>query len=165
MAAPLRIALCQLNLTVGDITGNERKIVDAIDAARSEAAQLVLVPELGVTGYPPEDLLLKEHFLLDARAALERIAAQTHGVVALVGFPERADDVYNACAVLSDGSVQAIYRKVYLPNYGVFDEQRYFQSGSEGGVIEIGDLTVGLTICEDIWEPGPPASDEALAGA
>lgn len=165
MAAPLRIALCQLNVVVGDIAGNEKKIVEGIDAARSEGAQLVLVPELAVTGYPPEDLLLKEHFLLDARAALERIAGRAQGIVALVGFPELADDVYNACAVLADGGVRAVYRKVYLPNYGVFDEERYFQSGPGGATIELDDLCVGLTICEDIWEPGPPASDEALAGA
>jgi NAD+ synthase (glutamine-hydrolysing) len=165
VAAPLRIALCQLNLTVGDIAGNEEKILDGIDAARSEDAQLVLVPELGITGYPPEDLLLKEHFLLDARSALERIAGRTQEIVALVGFPELADDVYNACGVLADGEVKAIYRKVYLPNYGVFDEQRYFQSGPGGATIELDDLVIGLTICEDIWEPGPPASEEALAGA
>jgi NAD+ synthase (glutamine-hydrolysing) len=165
MAAPLRIALCQLNLTVGDIAGNEQKILDGIDAARSEDAQLVLVPELAITGYPPEDLLLKEHFLFDARAALERIAGQTQGIVALVGFPELSDDVYNACGVLAGGEVKAIYRKVYLPNYGVFDEERYFQSGPGGATIELDDLVVGLTICEDIWEPGPPASEEALAGA
>src|SRR5947209_5298291 len=166
MAAPLRIALCQLDLVVGDIAGNEKKIIEGLDAARSEGAQLVLVPELAVTGYPPEDLLLKEHFLLDARAALERIAGQTQGIVALVGFPELAEDVYNACGVLAEGEVKAIYRKVYLPNYGVFDEERYFQSGSGGATIELGEhLVVGLTVCEDIWEPGPPASEEALAGA
>lgn len=165
MAAPLRIALCQLNLTVGDIAGNEQKILDGIDAARSEDAQLVLAPELAITGYPPEDLLLKEHFLVDARAALQRIAGQTEGIVALVGFPELADDVYNACGVLADGEVKAIYRKVYLPNYGVFDEERYFQSGPGAATIELDDLVIGLTICEDIWEPGPPASEEALAGA
>jgi NAD+ synthase (glutamine-hydrolysing) len=161
----MRLALCQMNATVGDIAGNERKILDGIEGAARAGAQLVLFPELAVTGYPPEDLLLKEHFLADARAALDRIAARTGEEIVLVGFPERAEDVYNACAVLSGGSVQAIYRKVYLPNYGVFDEQRYFQSGIEGAVIEVGDMTVGLTICEDIWEPGPPASDEALAGA
>src|SRR3989440_4825454 len=166
MAAPLRIALCQLDLVVGDIAGNEKKIIEGLGAARSEGAQLVLVPELAVTGYPPEDLLLKEHFLLDARAALERIASQTQGIVALVGFPELADDVYNACGVLAEGEVKAIYRKVYLPNYGVFDEERYFQSGSGGATIELGEhLVIGLTVCEDIWEPGPPASEEALAGA
>ena len=165
MPAPLKLALCQMNLTVGDIAGNEGKILAWMGDARDAGAQLVLFPELAVTGYPPEDLLLKEHFLTDARRSLERIAAQTHGIVALVGFPEHAADVYNACAVLADGSVRAIYRKVFLPNYGVFDEQRYFQSGLAGAVIELGQMTVGLTVCEDIWEPGPPASDEALAGA
>jgi NAD+ synthase (glutamine-hydrolysing) len=165
MPGPLQIGLCQLNPTVGDIAGNERKIVAGLGAAADAGAQLVLFPELAVTGYPPEDLLLKEHFLGDARAALERIASSARGIVALVGFPERADDVYNACAVLADGSIQAIYRKVFLPNYGVFDEQRYFQSGPGGALIELGDALIGLTVCEDIWEPGPPASDEALAGA
>src|ERR1700683_3982016 len=165
MPMPFQLALCQMNATVGDLAGNEAKIVNGISAAAELGAQLVLLPELAITGYPPEDLLLKEHFLADARAALDRIARQTHGIVALVGFPERAEDVYNACAVLADGDVKAIYRKVYLPNYGVFDEQRYFQSGPGGALIEVGDVTVGLTICEDIWEPGPPASDEALAGA
>jgi NAD+ synthase (glutamine-hydrolysing) len=165
MPSPLQIALCQMNPTVGDIIGNEAKILTGLQSALDAQAQLVLFPELAVTGYPPEDLLLKEHFLADARASLERIAARSRGIVALVGFPERADDVYNACAVLADGAIQAIYRKVFLPNYGVFDEQRYFQTGAGGAVIELGDVTVGLSVCEDIWEPGPPASDEALAGA
>jgi NAD+ synthase (glutamine-hydrolysing) len=165
MHAPLEIALCQIDPTVGDIAGNERKVLEGLDSAVKAGAQLVLFPELVITGYPPEDLLLKEHFLADARAALERVAAATHGTVALVGFPEHADDVYNACAVLADGAIRAIYRKVFLPNYGVFDEQRYFQSGSGGALIELGDVLIGLTVCEDIWEPGPPASDEALAGA
>jgi NAD+ synthase (glutamine-hydrolysing) len=163
--APLQLALCQINSTVGDIAGNEAKITAWIDDAREQGAQLVLFPELAITGYPPEDLLLKEHFLADARAALHRIAEHARGVVALVGFPERADDVYNACALLSHGEVRAIYRKVFLPNYGVFDEQRYFQSGPGGAVVQLGEVTTGLTVCEDIWEPGPPASDEALAGA
>ncbi len=165
MDGPLHIALCQLDVTVGDLAGNERKILEGLRSAREAGAQLVLFPELAITGYPPEDLLLKEHFLADARASLERIAEQTDETVALVGFPELADDVYNACAVLAGGRVQAIYRKVFLPNYGVFDEQRYFQAGDGGALIEVGDLTIGLTVCEDIWEPGPPASDEALAGA
>jgi NAD+ synthase (glutamine-hydrolysing) len=165
MDGPLHIAMCQLDPTVGDLAGNERKILEGLGSARAAGAQLVLFPELATTGYPPEDLLLKEHFLADARASLERIAEQTDETVALVGFPELADDVYNACAVLAGGRVQAIYRKVFLPNYGVFDEQRYFQAGDGGALIEVGDLTIGLTVCEDIWEPGPPASDEALAGA
>jgi NAD+ synthase (glutamine-hydrolysing) len=162
---PLRIALSQMNAVVGDIAGNERAILDAISRAREAGAQLVLFPELALTGYPPEDLLLKEHFLRDTRAALDRIAAATTGIVALVGFPEREDDVYNALAVLADGGVQAVYRKVHLPNYGVFDEQRYFQSGTGPALIELGGHKIGLTICEDIWEPGPPASAEARAGA
>ena len=165
MTGPLTLALAQINPTVGDITGNEHKITEQIRTAGAAGAQLVLFPELSVTGYPPEDLLLKEHFLSDARAAVARIAAHTQGTVALVGFPERAEDVYNACAVLADGEIQAIYRKVFLPNYGVFDEQRYFQSGTQGALIKVGDVTIGLTICEDIWEPGPPASDEAQSGA
>jgi NAD+ synthase (glutamine-hydrolysing) len=162
---PLHVALCQMNAVVGDVAGNERAIGAAIDRARGAGAQLVLFPELALTGYPPEDLLLKEHFLRDARAALDRLAAAVHGIVALVGFPEREDDVYNALAVLADGAVQAVYRKVHLPNYGVFDEQRWFQSGAGGALIELGGHTLGLTICEDIWEPGPPASTEARAGA
>jgi NAD+ synthase (glutamine-hydrolysing) len=165
MAGLLKLALCQMNPTVGDVDGNERKIADGLEAALAAEAQLVLFPELAITGYPPEDLLLKEHFLADARAALDRIAEQARGIVALIGFPERADDVYNACAVIADGSVRGVYRKVYLPNYGVFDEERYFQAGPGGALIEVGDVTIGLTVCEDIWEPGPPASDEALAGA
>lgn len=165
MPAPLRLALCQLNATVGDIAGNEARIRDGLGRAVAAGAQLVLFPELALTGYPPEDLLLKEHFLADARDALERIAAATGDTVALVGFPERADDVYNACAVLAGGRVQAIYRKVFLPNYGVFDEQRYFQAGDHGALLQLGPTTIGLTICEDIWEPGPPAAHEAGAGA
>jgi NAD+ synthase (glutamine-hydrolysing) len=161
----MRLALCQINATVGDIAGNARRISRGIAAAREAGAGLVLFPELALTGYPPEDLLLKEHFLADSRAALEQLAGEARHVVAIVGFPERAEDVFNSAAVLAGGSVHAIYRKVYLPNYGVFDEQRYFQAGAAGAVIDVGSERVGLTICEDIWEPGPPASREALAGA
>ena len=161
----MRLALCQLNATVGDIAGNARRVREGVAGAREAGAQLVLFPELTLTGYPPEDLLLKEHFLADARSALEQVAADTHGIVAVVGFPERAEDVFNAAAVLAEGSIHAIYRKVHLPNYGVFDEQRYFQAGPAGAVIDIGADRVGVTVCEDLWEPGPPAGGEALAGA
>ncbi len=161
----MRIALAQLNAVVGDIAGNEERIRGRMRDAREAGAQLVLFPELAITGYPPEDLLLKEHFLADARAAVERLAADSAGFVAVVGFPERAEDVYNAAAVLADGDVQAVYRKVNLPNYGVFDEVRYFQRGPGGAMLDIDGVKVGLTICEDIWQPGPPLSDEALAGA
>jgi NAD+ synthase (glutamine-hydrolysing) len=161
----VRIALCQMNAVVGDIAGNERRIRDGIAAAREGGARLVLFPELAVSGYPPEDLLLKEHFLADTRAAVQRLAKEAKDIVAVVGFPERADDVYNAAAVLGDGALKAIYRKVQLPNYGVFDEMRYFQSGPGGAIVEVDGVKVGLTICEDIWVPGAPESDEALAGA
>ena len=161
----MRLALCQINATVGDIAGNAQRIGDGIRAGARQGAQLVLFPELALTGYPPEDLLLKEHFLADARSALEALAAEARDLVAVVGFPERAEDVFNASAVLAAGGVHAIYRKVYLPNYGVFDEQRYFQAGPGPAVIDLGPDRIGLTVCEDIWEPGPPASEEALAGA
>jgi NAD+ synthase (glutamine-hydrolysing) len=161
----LSVALAQINPTVGDIRGNVRKIAEHTGAAREQGAALVVFPELTVSGYPPEDLLLKTSFLDEVGAALEELAAQTRGIVALVGFPERADDVYNSAAVLADGEVAAVYRKMYLPNYGVFDEQRYFQAGSEAGIFELNGVPVGVSICEDIWEPGPPAMTEALAGA
>jgi NAD+ synthase (glutamine-hydrolysing) len=154
-----------MNATVGDIGGNAERIRAGLRSARDAGAQLVLFPELALTGYPPEDLLLREHFLADAASALRELASDTRGLVALVGFPERAEEVYNAAAVLADGALHAIYRKVHLPNYGVFDEHRYFQSGSGGAVIQLGEDRVGLTVCEDLWEPGPPATDEALAGA
>src|SRR5215211_2641324 len=145
---PLRVALAQINTTVGDIDGNAAKIVDSIDRARDGGAQLVVLPELAINGYPPEDLLLKTHFL-----------------AAVIGFAERAEDVYNSLAVVADGAVQGIYRKMFLPNYGVFDEQRYFQAGTEPSLIELNGVAIGLTVCEDIWEPGPPATSEAIAGA
>jgi NAD+ synthase (glutamine-hydrolysing) len=161
----LRVALAQINAVVGDLPGNEEKILRDLERAREAGADLVLFGECAVTGYPAEDLLLREHFLRDTRAVVDRVAAQVEGLVAIVGFPERAQDVYNSAAVLADGEVAGIYRKNHLPNYGVFDEVRYFQGGTEPALIEIGGTLVGLTVCEDIWQPGPPASTEALAGA
>jgi len=161
----IRLALCQMNATVGDIAANAELIRAGMRSAREAEADLVLFPELALTGYPPEDLLLREHFLTDAGSALRALAAETHGVVAVVGFPELAGDVYNSAALLADGDVHAIYRKVHLPNYGVFDEHRYFRPGPSGAVVKLGEHDIGLTVCEDIWEPGPPADDEALAGA
>jgi NAD+ synthase (glutamine-hydrolysing) len=178
----LRLALCQINATVGDLAGNANRIRDGMDAARQAGAELVLFPELALTGYPPEDLLLREHFLTDTGAQLQELAGSAEGIVAIVGFPERisgairgpapgspgpvAAVVHNSAAVLSGGAVQGVYRKVHLPNYGVFDEQRYFKPGEESGVvIEVGGHRVGLTVCEDLWVTGPPASSEAAAGA
>src|SRR3954462_9813971 len=164
---PMRVALAQINSVVGDIPGNTSKIREWIGRAREEEAQLVVFPELALTGYPPEDLLLKTHFVDAAGAALGELARETDNgdIVGLVGFPERRDDVYTPGAVLADGGVAAVYRKMFLPNYGVFDEARYFQSGTEAALIELNGVAIGLTICEDIWEPGPPATTEALAGA
>jgi NAD+ synthase (glutamine-hydrolysing) len=161
----LTVALAQIDSTVGDLDGNAEKIRAGIDRARAEGVQLVIFPELALTGYPPEDLLIKTHFLRRTAEQLEELAEAAEDVVALVGYPQLRDDVYNAAAVLADGQVQAVYQKTYLPNYGVFDEQRYFQQGSEPALIEVDGVPVGLTICEDIWQPGPPATSEALAGA
>jgi NAD+ synthase (glutamine-hydrolysing) len=163
--APLRLALAQVNSRVGDLEGNAARIVEHVERARDGGAELVLLPELAICGYPPEDLLLKEHFLRDCEEALQEVAKAAQGIVAFVGYPERADDVYNALAVCVDGRVQFVYRKNDLPNYGVFDEQRYFQAGESGAVVDLGSARLGLTVCEDIWTPGPPASAEALAGA
>ncbi|MFL5842079.1 MAG: NAD+ synthase [Thermoleophilaceae bacterium] len=161
----LTVALAQIDATVGDLDGNADKIRAGIERARIEGARLVLFPELALTGYPPEDLLIKTGFLRDAAERLEELAEAAEDVVALVGFPQLRDDVYNAAAVLAEGRVQAVYRKMFLPNYGVFDEQRYFQQGVEPALIDIDGIPVGLTVCEDIWQPGPPATSEAVAGA
>src|SRR4051812_2690844 len=161
----MRLALAQINTVVGDLQGNRTLILARLDEARESGAELVLFPELAVTGYPPEDLLLRPGFIRAAAATLQAIAAETNDVVAVVGFPHFDKDLFNACAVCADGEVKAVYRKRFLPNYGVFDEDRYFASGRELVLLELGDTLVGLTICEDMWQPGPPATDLALAGA
>jgi NAD+ synthase (glutamine-hydrolysing) len=161
----MRLALAQINTVVGDLDGNRDLILARLDEARERNAELVLFPELAVTGYPPEDLLLRSGFVRAAAHSLDEIAAQARGVVALVGFPHFHTDLYNACAVCADGEVKAVYRKRFLPNYGVFDEDRYFAPGRDLVLLEVGETFVGLTICEDMWQPGPPATDLALAGA
>jgi NAD+ synthase (glutamine-hydrolysing) len=161
----IRIALAQIDPTVGDIEGNARLIAEWLGRAQEAGASLVVFPELAITGYPPEDLLLKPHFLDAARAALDDLASGVEGIVAVVGFPERALAVHNSAAVLADGRVAAVYRKILLPNYGVFDERRYFEPGESPALIQVGGVAVGLTICEDIWFAGPPAATEAAAGA
>jgi len=161
----MRLALAQINSVVGDLEGNSAKIVDWLGKAREADADLVLFPELAVTGYPPEDLLLRPGFVRAARRAVDEIASATHGVTALVGAPHLDSDLFNACYVLAHGEVRCIYRKRYLPNYGVFDEDRYFAPGYDEFLLRFGDVLVGPTICEDIWQPGPPATDLALAGA
>ncbi len=161
----MRLALAQIDTVVGDIRGNEKKILGALGDAGSQKADLVLFPELTVTGYPPEDLLLRPGFLEAAQSSLERIARQVRGPVALIGAPHLGRDLYNACAVCAGREIKAFYRKRFLPNYGVFDEERYFASGRDLLLLELGGVKVGVTICEDMWQPGPPATDLALAGA
>ena len=161
----LRIALAQINPTVGDLTGNERKILSYLNRARDLGADLVAFPELALTGYPPEDLLLKPSFVEANGACLERIARATAGITAIVGFVDRADDLYNAAAVLHAGEVAAVYHKAYLPNYAVFDEDRYFRAGERPLVCSVGDVLLGVNICEDIWYPAGPAKEQALNGA
>jgi NAD+ synthase (glutamine-hydrolysing) len=161
----LRLALAQLDVAVGDLDGNREKILAALSGSRDAGADLVLFPELAVTGYPPEDLLLRPGFLRAARESLEEVARRTKDIVALVGTPWFDRDLANACAVCADGRIQAVYRKHFLPNYGVFDEHRYFAEGRDLVLLRLGEAHAGVTICEDLWQPGPPATDLALAGA
>ena len=160
----MRVALAQLNTMVGDIDGNAALVADALERAALAGADLTLVPELALTGYPPEDLLLRPEFAEASRRALEDVAAGVRHGAAVLGFVERAGDVHNAVALVADGRVQAVYRKRFLPNYGVFDEARYFAAGDRALVVELLGARVGLAICEDIWYPTPVASDLTAAG-
>jgi NAD+ synthase (glutamine-hydrolysing) len=161
----MRLALAQINTTVGDLDGNREKIVGRMEEAKKAGAEIVLFPELAVTGYPPEDLLLRPGFVKEAEHTLEQIALSARGIVAFVGAPHFDRDLHNVLAVCAAGEVKAIYRKRFLPNYGVFDEHRYFAPGRDLFLLEFGDTLIGPTVCEDIWQPGPPATDLSLAGA
>ena len=167
----MRVALAQINPTVGDIDANAAKVAEWIGRARADRADLVVFPELCVPGYPAEDLYLKRHFIEANRRAVEEIGAGVEGIVALVGFAEPAAGggdfrhAHNSLAVLADGGVRSVYRKNRLPNYAVFDEQRYFIPGTESATYDVAGTTVGLTVCEDCWVEGPPASTEVAAGA
>jgi NAD+ synthase (glutamine-hydrolysing) len=156
--------MAQINPTVGDLAGNVARIARAVERAKAGGADVVVFPELAVTGYPPEDLLLRPHFIDANLRATQEVAALARGIVVLVGFVDRADDVYNAAAACADGRIVARYHKAYLPNYGVFDEDRYFQAGRTPVVLDLGGARIGLTICEDVWQPGGPARDEVLGG-
>jgi NAD+ synthase (glutamine-hydrolysing) len=161
----MRLALAQINAVVGDLDGNRERILAALSDARSEGADLVLLPELAVTGYPPEDLLLRPSFVRAAGQSVREIARSCTDLTALIGTPWFDRDLFNACAVCADGELKTLYRKRYLPNYGVFDEDRYFAPGRDLVLLRLGEVLIGPTICEDIWQPGPPATDLALAGA
>ena len=180
MANPekVRIALAQINATVGDIDGNARLIEEHIARARDKGAGAVVFPELSLPGYPAEDLYLKRHFLAENVAALERLARSSEGIDVIVGFAEPIEGApagrpdgpsrrpaHNSVAVLAGGRIAAVYRKQRLPNYAVFDEARYFEPGSEAVVAPVAGIEAGLTICEDLWEPGGPAVAEVGGGA
>jgi NAD+ synthase (glutamine-hydrolysing) len=167
----LRIVLSQINVTVGDLTGNADKIKAGLEQARNKQAHLVLFPELALSGYPPEDLLLKPGFAAANRAALEALLPHTHGLTAVVGFVDRRDDLFNAAAVLHNGQLAGIYHKSLLPNYAVFDEDRYFAQGRTSLLFSLPLIEAaravcfGVSVCEDIWYPAGPPEAQAAAGA
>jgi len=164
--ASIRVALAQLNFRLGDFDSNVASITEAYDQSLEREADVVVFSELAVCGYPPEDLLLKQRFLEDARAALEDIAARTSDAVAVVGFPEQEGrDIYNSAAVCHQGAVKGIYRKQLLPNYSVFDEKRYFSPGTSAGpIVQIAGVMVGISICEDQWFDEGPLNDQITSG-
>lgn len=162
---PVRVALAQINPTVGDLSGNARKIISYISKAIKLEADIVAFPELAVTGYPPEDLLLKPQFIQDNIKAIEKIKAASKGIISVIGFVDINDGIYNAAAVISDGMLVDVYHKKHLPNYGVFDEYRYFNAGEKYPVYSLGGTGVGINVCEDIWYEDGPARVQALSGA
>jgi NAD+ synthase (glutamine-hydrolysing) len=161
----IRLALAQINTTVGAFADNTAKIIAHIERARAAGADLVAFPELAVPGYPPEDLLLKPQFIAANLQALQQIIAASQNIVTVVGFVDKTADIHNAAAVICDGELKGVYHKQYLPNYAVFDEFRYFDAGQSAPVFRLGDVPIGVNICEDIWYPGGPTQEQALAGA
>jgi NAD+ synthase (glutamine-hydrolysing) len=161
----LRIGMAQLNTTVGDFAGNRRKVLKAIDEARSLGVDLITFPELAICGYPPEDLLFKPKFITENLRSLEKVVEASSGISVVVGFVDAREDIYNAAAVIHDGRLAGVYHKIFLPNYGVFDENRYFRAGNECPVYTIAGINVGVNICEDIWYESGPAATQAYSGA
>jgi len=161
----LRIGMGQINTTVGDLEGNTRRICEVIDRARDLGVDVLSFPELSIPGYPPEDLLLKPDFVRGNLAALDEVTRRTRGIAVVVGFVDQGTHLYNAAAVLADGERVGVYHKHRLPNYGVFDEKRYFHPGGRAPVYVLQGVPIGVTICEDIWFPGGPCQAEAAAGA
>jgi NAD+ synthase (glutamine-hydrolysing) len=161
----LRIAMAQLNTTVGDFEGNLRKMLEALKRAKALGADLLTFPELAVCGYPPEDLLFKPHFIAENRRYLKKLVGASVGITIVAGFADDEEAIYNAAAVIHDGKLVDVYHKIFLPNYGVFDENRYFQPGDKCPVYVIAGVNVGVNICEDIWYEDGPAGVQAAAGA
>ncbi|MBC8284158.1 MAG: NAD+ synthase, partial [Nitrospinae bacterium] len=162
----LRIALAQMNSRVGDFNFNANKIKDQLKQARKMGADVVLFPELAITGYPPEDLLLKESFLKQSQKTLEKITPHSKGLTAIIGFAEKkGKGIFNSAALLGDGKHIGTCRKMLLPNYGVFDEKRYFLEGDSPVRFALKGATLGITICEDIWEESGPGKILCEKGA
>jgi NAD+ synthase (glutamine-hydrolysing) len=161
----MRVGIAQINSTVGDLSGNTKKIMESIDQAKSLGVDLLTFPELAITGYPPEDLLLKPQFIRQNKESLNKIIEHSSGIAVVVGFVDTDGDIYNAAAVVYDKKLVGVYHKFYLPNYGVFDENRYFQAGRECPVFIIYGVGIGITICEDMWYEAGPAIVQAYAGA
>ncbi len=161
----LRIGMAQINATVGDFAGNQRRIIKSIEEARSSGVDLLTFPELAVCGYPPEDLLFKPQFIAENLRSLDKIVQASKGITLVVGFVDANEDIYNAAAIIHDGKHVGTYHKVFLPNYGVFDENRYFRAGGQCPVYVIAGIKVGVNICEDIWYESGPATDQAYSGA
>ncbi len=162
--AEIVVALAQIGTTVGDLEGNSARIADYADRAAAAGADIVVFPELCLTGYPPEDLLLKSEFAAASMKAVGRLAGRIGDVIAVVGFVESDYDTFNSAAVMSRGRLLCSYRKTFLPNYGVFDEKRYFGAGTASVVLDVGGVRLGITICEDIWFPGGPVEDQVARG-
>ena len=165
MPRDFRLALAQINPTVGDIRGNTAKMLEYVDRARAARADLVAFPELSITGYPPEDLLFKPSFLKDNLAAMQEVVQASQGMAVVVGYVSIEPDISNAAALAYDGKHVDTYRKMYLPNYGVFDEDRYFRKGDTCPVYIINGVRIGVGICEDIWYPVGPMAVQREAGA
>lgn len=164
MSRSIRIALAQINVTVGDLAGNEQKIKESIQKARQWQADLIAFPELAITGYPPEDLLLRPQFVQDHIDCLQRIVLTTRDITAIVGFADREKEkLFNAAAIMSHGKLIAVYHKIHLPNYGVFDEERYFEAGDRPLILELNDIKIGVNICEDIWVQNSVIETQALS--
>ena len=159
-----RIGLAQINAGVGDIEGNVDKILTYIGSAKEKGVDILCFPELSITGYPPEDLLLKPNFITNSIKAVEKVRKASANMTVIIGFPDKNGDIYNAAAIIHNKKLVDIYHKRYLPNYGVFDENRYFQSGFRAPVYRLGDVIFGVNVCEDIWYPGDPTRRQALLG-
>ncbi|SVD01360.1 uncharacterized protein METZ01_LOCUS354214, partial [marine metagenome] len=163
----LRIAMAQINSSVGDLEGNQKKIIDCINKAKNSRADIIAFPELSVTGYPPQDLLFNKKFIQRNQEVLNEIVSESKNITSIIGFVDKDNNnnLYNSAAIISDKTIACIYHKIYLPNYGVFDEKRYFSKGKTPKLFLLENIKIGISICEDIWHPRGPILEQANQGA